>query len=78
MASSVRITPAANQLLSQLSEKLGHSKAQVIEEALRRLEELEFWNSVQAAFDSGETDESRAERELWDSTVSDGLAGGRW
>lgn len=76
--SSVRITPKANDLLDRLSGKLSQAKAQVIEEALQLLEERIFWSEVQDAFSRGESEEMRAERELWDSTSNDGLAGERW
>ena len=76
--SSVRITPAAYRLLNQLSGKLRRPKSQLIEEALEILEENVFWREVQDAFASGESEEMRAERELWDSSTNDGLAGDRW
>ena len=78
VASSVRITPDANRLLSDLSLKLGRSKAQVVEEALASLEERVFWAAVHDAYAEGETPEAREEREIWDTTVGDGLAGEKW
>ncbi|MFN7925995.1 MAG: hypothetical protein U0Q16_38210 [Bryobacteraceae bacterium] len=78
VATSVRINAAANALLSDLAVKTGRSKAQVIEEALAALEERLFWTSVQEAFAEGESPEMRAERELWDRTVGDGLKGVPW
>jgi predicted DNA-binding protein len=76
--SSVRITPTAHHLLTQLSAKLRRPKSQLIEEALEILEEHVFWREVQDAFASGEPEEMRAERELWDSATNHGLAGDRW
>jgi predicted DNA-binding protein len=76
--SSVRITPVAYDLLNDLAGKLGKPKAQVIEEALRILEEDVFWREVQEAFACGESPEMRSEREVWDSTASDGLRGDHW
>jgi len=76
--SSVRITPTAYHLLNQLSGKLRRPKSQLIEEALEILEENVFWREVWDAFASGESEEMRAERELWDSSTNDGLAGDRW
>jgi predicted transcriptional regulator len=74
IATSVRITAAANTLLSTLAGKTGKSKAQIVEEALRDWEDRIFWTEVQQSFAaSPESDGLRAERELWDSTVSDGL-----
>ena len=75
--SSVRITPTAHHLLTQLSRKLGRPKSQLIEEALEILEEHVHWREVQDAFANGESEEMRAERELWDSATNDGLAGDR-
>lgn len=77
-ASSVRITSTANHLLDQLADKLGQPKARVIEEALAILEERVFWQEVQSAFAGEETEQSQAERELWSSTVNDGLVGDKW
>ncbi len=76
--SSVRITPTAHHLLNRLSGKLRRPKSRLIEEALEILEEHVFWREVQDAFAGGEPEEMRGERELWDSTTNDGLAGGHW
>jgi hypothetical protein len=76
--SSVRITPTAHQLLNQLSGKLRRPKSQLIEQALEILGEHVFWREVRDAFASGEPEEMRSERELWDSATNDGLAGDRW
>jgi predicted transcriptional regulator len=73
IASSVRITAAANALLSSLASKTGKSKAQIVEEALRDWEDRMFWTEVQQAFAAPESHEMRAERDLWDRTVTDGL-----
>ena len=74
IATSVRITAAANALLSSLASKTGKPKAQIVEEALRDWEDRMFWAEVQQAFVNPQPDEFRAERELWDRTVSDGFA----
>jgi len=76
--SSLRIAPAAYRVLNQLSGKLRRPKSQLIEEALEIPEEHVFWREVQDAFASGEPEEMRAERELWDSATNDGLGGDRW
>jgi predicted transcriptional regulator len=75
MATSVRITATAKALLSSLAGKTGKPKAQIVEEALRHWEDRMFWDEVQAAFAAPESDELRAERELWECTVGDGLDG---
>jgi predicted transcriptional regulator len=73
VATSVRITATANALLSLLARKTRKPKAQIVEEALRHWEDKMFWAEVQSAFAGTEPDELRAERELWDATVKDGL-----
>lgn len=73
VATSVRITPAAHAVLSNLADKTGKSKAQIVEEALRDWEDRVFWAEVHSAFAAPESEELRVERELWDSTVGDGL-----
>lgn len=78
VAASIRIRPMANDLLNLLSAKLGQPKASVVERALEVLEERVYWEEVREAFAIGEPEEMRAERELWDSTANDGLAGKRW
>jgi hypothetical protein len=73
IATSVRITATANALLSLLARKTRKPKAQIVEEALRQWEDRTFWAEVQSAFAGPEPDELRAERELWETTVKDGL-----
>lgn len=51
IATSVRIAGDAIDILSALASKLGQSKAQVIEIALKELEERIFWAEVADAFD---------------------------
>jgi predicted transcriptional regulator len=74
VATSVRITGAANALLTDLAAKTGKSKAQIVEEALRDWENRMFWAEVQSAFEAAEPEALRKERELWERTVADGLA----
>jgi hypothetical protein len=64
IATSVRITAAANALQSSLARKTGKPKAQIAEEALRDWEDRVFWAEVQQAFANPEPDELRAEREI--------------
>lgn len=72
IAKSVRITEDADALLSSLATKTGKPKAQVVQEALRVLEDRIFWTEVQTAF-SGDQSEAAAETALWDATVGDGF-----
>ena len=71
VAVSVRIPGDASGILSALAVKLGKSKAQVIETALKELEERIFWAEVKGAFDRAAADpeesaRQKAEMELWD------------
>ncbi len=62
------------QTVTALAAKTGKSKAQIVEEALRNLEDRVFWTEVQQSFASGpESDALRAETELWASSVPDGF-----
>lgn len=74
IATSVRINGDAKRILDQLSERTLQSRAQVIELALRQLEEHLFWSEVHAAYAIPEAPELRAERKLWDQTTADGFA----
>jgi predicted transcriptional regulator len=78
VASNIRITPDANRLLTGLAQRLSRPKAQVIELALRQLDDRFLWADVQKAFSEEETPEMIAEREIWDRTSSDGIAAERW
>ena len=74
IATSVRITATANALLSDLAAQTGKPKAQIVEDALHHWEDTVFWAAVQSAFAGArESVELRAERELWECTVRDGL-----
>jgi predicted DNA-binding protein len=76
VATSVRIPEGANSILSALSAKLGQSKAQIVETALKEMEERIFWADVREAFERAAADpheaaEQRDEIVLWEQ-VSDG------
>jgi hypothetical protein len=73
IATSVRITAAAHAMLTELAAETGKPKAQLVEDALRALEERVFWTGVHEAFAAPETKAMRTERNLWDRTVGDGL-----
>jgi hypothetical protein len=70
IARSVRITDDADQLLTALAGKTGKPKAQIVQEALKDLEERIFWSEVQSAFATSPQAEDTA---LWDETASDGF-----
>ena len=70
VAISVRIAGDAIDVLSKLAKKLGQSKAQVIEMALKQMEERIFWGEVHQSFeriaaDPNESAYQGAEVELW-------------
>jgi hypothetical protein len=55
------------------------SVAGMIATAINKWKDWMFWVEVQSAFaNSPETDEFRAETELWDSTVADGFHDEDW
>ena len=62
IATSVRIAGDAIDVLSKLSDKLGKPKAQVIERALKEMEERIFWDEVSLAFDRIAADPARPHR----------------
>ena len=83
VATSVRIKGDAIGVLAELSEKLGQSKAQVIELALKQLEERMFWDEVRDSFERIAADpkqlaEYRAEVELWDRGTARDYVGEEW
>lgn len=83
MATSVRIAGDAIDVLSKLSDKLAKPKAQVIERALKEMEERIFWDEVSRAFDRiaadpAETAQMRAEAELWENGAARDLSGEEW
>ena len=83
IATSVRIAGDAIGVLSTLAEKLGQSKAQVIETALKQMEERIFWDEVGEAFekiaaDPAESARQRAEVELWDQGTARDFKGEEW
>ena len=79
MATSVRITGDANGVLSKLAAKLQQSKAQVIQTALRQMEERVFWAEVQEAFarDTASPPEM-AETALWERVSDTDFRDEKW
>ena len=83
IATSVRIAGDAIGVLPKLSAKLGQPKAQVIETALKQLEERIFWEEVGEAFeriaaDPMESARQKAEIELWDRGTARDFEGEEW
>ena len=71
VAASVRINEDAMDVLSHLALKLGRPKAQVIELALKELEEKSFWADVHRAFEASAADPAESARQqtelaLWE------------
>lgn len=80
VATSVRVAGDAIGVLSRLSQKLGQSKARVIERALKDLEEKLFWQETKDAFAKIAADpegpaQMRAEMELWERGTARDFAG---
>lgn len=78
IANSVRITGDANVVATALAQRMGASKAHVIEVALRVLEERLFWDDVKTAYaelagDAAGLARYREEVAAWDETLQDGL-----
>ena len=83
IATSVRIAGDAIRVLSNLSAKLGQPKAQVIEQALKALDERLFWEEVTASFariaaDPEESMRHQAEVALWQQGTVRDLPGEEW
>ena len=79
IATSVRITSDANVVATALAQRMGASKAHVIEVALRALQERLFWDDVTAAYaglaeDAPGLARHREEIAEWDDTLQDGLS----
>ena len=82
-ATSVRIAGDAIGLLAKLSTKLGQSKAQVIESALKQMEERIFWEEVRESFERiaanpEDSAQQKAEVKLWDQGTARDFAGEEW
>jgi len=83
MAISVRIAGDAIAVLAKLSERLGQSKAQVIEIALKQMEERLFWQEVRESFERIAEDPLERERQLaevriWDRGTARDFQGEEW
>lgn len=75
VATSVRIASNANSVLTDLANRFGKSKAQVIETAHKEREERIFWEEVRCGFariaaDPEEAARQKAEIETWDRVSS--------
>jgi predicted DNA-binding protein len=82
-ASSVRINEHTLNVLSELSLKLGQPKAQVIEIALKALEEQIFWEEVAESYariaaDPEESARQQREIALWEQGTARDFVGEEW
>ena len=82
-ATSVRIAGDAISVLAKLSTRLGQSKAQVIETALKQMEERMFWEEVRQSFERiaanpEDSAQQAAEVKLWDHGTAEDFAGEEW
>jgi len=78
IATSVRITGDASGILSKLAAKLGQSKAQIIQTALRQMEERLFWADVQDAFAREAAADGANETALWDAASDADFRDEKW
>jgi hypothetical protein len=62
----VRLTPESAAIADRLRSQLGVSRARIVEQALKKLDEDIFWAEVTAAYARGESLEQKAERLLWE------------
>lgn len=74
VATSVRVNRDAFETLERLSARTKQAKAEIIELALRELEDRMFWQEVHDAYAQPESEEMKEERKRWDRTTGDGLA----
>jgi hypothetical protein len=70
-------------ILSSLASRLGRPKAQVIEIALKELDEKTFWANVQHAFEQAAADpvelaRQKAEIDHWERTSESDFQDERW
>jgi hypothetical protein len=77
---NVRISPRAHELLRQLAEEEQRSMQSVLDQALERYRRERFLRAANADFASLKGDakawkQELGERELWEQTVADGIAG---
>ncbi len=78
VATSVRISPHANEILSRLAKKMGKSKSGIVEDALAALEQNAFAQEVRRAYADLRQDEAgwkeyMSEVAVWDKLTADGL-----
>jgi predicted transcriptional regulator len=83
VATSVRINGDAAHILTGLATKLEKPKAQVVEMALRDLEERIFWADVHSAFaqtaaNPEESSRRDAEIRLWERTSETDFQDEQW
>jgi hypothetical protein len=81
MAKSVRITADADCILELLTAKLRQPKAQVLEKALKELEERIFWSETAEAFATAgkqEPSQGANDTELWDRGTTRDFSGEEW
>lgn len=75
---TVRISEAAQRILSELAEQTGLPEAELLEKALDDYRRRVFFEGLAADFAALKADpeawaEELAERKLWDATLMDGL-----
>ena len=77
-APTVRISEASHQILKEIAEQTGQTMMDVLEKALDAYRRKLFFEQLNAGYAELQADpaawaEHLAERNLWDSTLMDGL-----
>lgn len=79
-SATVRISPETHEKLKQLAEESGEPMPAVLDKAIEAYRRRRFLEEVNRSYAALRRDpkawaEELAERELWDSTLADGLEG---
>lgn len=75
---TIRVDERTHQALRSLAEATGEPMSRLVAEAVARLRADEFFAAIDRAYERLDRDpaavaEVRAERELWEATLADGL-----
>lgn len=78
-STTVRVSDRTREAIGRLSRKRGVSAAELLEELVARFEEDELLAAMNDAYAAVRSDPEqwralKAERELWDATLLDGLS----
>lgn len=74
MATNVRLSEASAAMLERLAAQLGAPRVKIIEMALKKLDEEQFWNAVDEGY-ARHGASLAAEAAVFDGAMGDGLDG---